>query len=97
MPVQRKWYRVDCILGKKWKDGIVHYHIKWLNYKKSSWEPHFHVGDDLIREFEHLEREKQNRARHLRWVRRNIKKELGEPLPEMIPVPRRNRRWFVNV
>lgn len=97
MPVLREWFKVDAILGKKTKNGIIHYLIKWSGYKKKTWEPFFNVGSDLICDFEEQRRRRQQEARVKRFARREIKKELGEPLQE-IPIPgrppkRRNLKW----
>lgn len=81
-----KWYQVDAILKKRIMDGVIQYLIKWTGYVKSSWEPFWNVGYDLIRDYEEQERAKQVNARRMRWERRRIKREQGLPLNE-IPIP----------
>ena len=40
-------YIVDKILGKRNKDGVIHYRVHWKGYKDSedTWEPIFSFKD----------------------------------------------------
>ena len=77
MPVKKVWYKVDApLLNKKIKDGIVHYLVKYSGYKNPSWQPYFNIGTDLISGYEMEQREKANRERQLRVLRRRIKREI---------------------
>lgn len=88
MPVVREWFEVERVLSRKSVDGIIHYKIKWLNYKNPSWEPFYNVGEDLIREFERERHEKQATQRQNRYINRCIKKEA-----DYWPSKSKKRKW----
>lgn len=98
MPVKKEWYLVEDITGKRSKGGINEYRVKFSNYEKEYWIPYFNITSDLISKFENERREKANQARESRWLKRAIKRELGEAIPEAIPIPgkppkeRKNRK-----
>lgn len=47
-------YEVECIIGKRVRDGIVEFLVKWVGYESATWEPAAIVdeAEDLVAEFE---------------------------------------------
>ena len=44
-------YPVDRILGCKTINGRKHYHIKWVGYSETTWEPSYNLPQSLINYF----------------------------------------------
>jgi hypothetical protein len=55
-------YTVDRILGCKLQQGVRYYHIKWVGYSRTTWEPASNLNRDLIRQF-HLSKTLSGKAR----------------------------------
>lgn len=98
MPVLKEWYEVEKLLARKSKGGVLHYLVKWKNYRRSSWEPYYNIGQDLLRQFEADRYERQIAQRQRRYNTRCIKRENGWDYEESIPIPGRppkpkRRKW----
>ena len=44
-------FEVEKLLAKKRRQGKNMYKVKWVGYKKTSWEPEENIGEGLLREF----------------------------------------------
>lgn len=88
MPVLKEWYEVEKLLSRKSIAGVFHYLVKWKNYRRSSWEPYYNIGQDLLRQFEGERYERQVAQRQQRYNKRCFKMETGLDYDE-IPIPGR--------
>ena len=44
-------FEAEKLLGKKRSDGKNYYRVKWVGFKKTTWEPEENIGDGLLTEF----------------------------------------------
>lgn len=46
MPVKKNWdwYEVEDVLNTKFRNGILHYGIKYVNNKRIYWTPYWDVN-----------------------------------------------------
>lgn len=60
--VDETTYEVECLLGKKTMNGVVHYKCKWKDGSTPTWEPIDNIAENLIEDY-HIKFTQQGKRR----------------------------------
>ncbi|XP_063438465.1 uncharacterized protein LOC134719390 [Mytilus trossulus] len=60
--VDETTYEVECLLGKKTMNGVVHYKCKWKDGSTPTWEPIDNIAENLIEDY-HIKYTQQGKRR----------------------------------
>lgn len=104
MPVKTTAYEVEDVLGSKNIKGILHYSIKFYNYKKIYSIPFWDVNYATREWYNEKRRKQQADERNVRYQRYTMRKEWeavpverysGSDDENVIYYPQRQRRRFL--